>query len=233
MKIAIMQPYIFPYIGYFQLIRAVDIFIFYDDVNFIRRGWINRNQLLVNSEAKLFTIPLLKASQNKLINEVKLMDNQQWLKQFYTTLEFNYKKAPHFNEIFELIRSIFGKNHNTISDLSIDSVKTISNYLSLSIAFEKSSTSYPETKGMDKADRLIEISKIKKADVYINPSGGKELYQKEYFRENGIELSFINNQIPHYNQNNSVFVAGLSIIDVLMYNSKEEVLKMLDLYQII
>ena len=100
MNVAIMQPYIFPYVGYFQLIKAVDVFVFYDDVHFIKKGWINRNQLLINDKAHLFSVPLNKPSQNKLINEIKLALDQKWLKHFYSTLEFNYKKAPFYKEIF-------------------------------------------------------------------------------------------------------------------------------------
>ena len=92
MRIAIMQPYTFPYLGYFQLINAVDTFVFYDDVNFIKRGWINRNNILVNGQGSLFTIPLLKASQNKQINEVEVVFDEKWKNQFFKSIEYNYKK---------------------------------------------------------------------------------------------------------------------------------------------
>lgn len=232
MKVAIMQPYIFPYLGYFQLINAVDKFVFYDDVNFIKRGWINRNQILVNNQAKLFSIPLIKASQNKLIKEVEVAYNEKWLKQFYSTLEFNYKKAPFFDEIYPLIKYVLNIKPKTIADLTIESILQISNHLSLSTVFERSSDKYSATKGMEKADRLIEICKLNKADVYINPAGGKELYHKIYFKERGVQLNFINNHLFEYSQFKNPFVPGLSIIDVLMFNSKEEILKMLNLYQL-
>src|SRR5690606_3799363 len=100
MKIAIMQPYLFPYLGYFQLINAVETFVFYDDVNFIKRGWINRNQILVDNKAALFTVPLKKASQNKLINEIDMAIDEKWLSQFFKTIEQNYKNAPYFDDTF-------------------------------------------------------------------------------------------------------------------------------------
>lgn len=232
MKIAIMQPYIFPYIGYFQLIQAVDKMVFYDDVNYIKRGWINRNRILVNNEANLFTIPVLQASQNKLINEIELGIDNKWLRQFFATLEYNYKKAPYYKPILALIKTIFNQPHKTISDLAIASIIHISNHLELSTVFELSSLNYPYTKGMDKADRLIEITKINNAQTYVNPSGGKELYQKEYFLERGVNLLFIENTIKPYPQFNTDFVDGLSILDVLMFNDKKNVMNLINQYKI-
>jgi len=233
MKTAIMQPYAFPYIGYFQLVNAVDTFVFYDDVNFIKRGWINRNQILVNNSAHLFTIPLKNASQNKLIQDVELKIDEKWLTNFYSTIEFNYKKAPFFKETFKIIQLIFNAEHNSIADLAIDSITTISNHLELSTVLRKSSTSFKSSTGIKKADRLIDITKKSNADTYINPSGGKELYDKNYFEQKGINLQFIENRITHYPQFKNDFVGGLSIIDVLMFNSVEDVRKNLNQYKII
>ena len=146
-----MQPYIFPYIGYFQLINAVDKFVFYDDVNFIKRGWINRNKILVNKEEKLFTIPVLKASQNKLINEIEVEIDEKWLQKFNTTLEQCYKKAPFFESTYQLIQDVFSTKHETIAELAIDTIVKISNHLELTTVFEESSLSYSDTKGLEKA----------------------------------------------------------------------------------
>ena len=131
MSIAIMQPYIFPYLGYFQLINAVDDFVFYDDVHFIKRGWINRNQILVNGNEFLFSVPLIKASQNKLINEIEVKLDEKWLVQFYLTLEQNYVHAPYFKETFQLIKRVFSSEFITISDLAIASVKLVTEYIGL------------------------------------------------------------------------------------------------------
>lgn len=232
MKVAIMQPYIFPYIGYFQLISAVDNFVFYDDVNYIKRGWINRNKILVNNQENLFTIPVLKASQNKLINEIELGIDAIWVENFITTLEQNYKKAPYYQNTISIIKSIFSKKHQTIADLAIASVVNISNYLEIKTSFKLSSKDFTLSKGMDKADRLIDICKKSGSENYINSPGGRELYNKEHFNEKGINLNFINSNSPQYPQFKNDFVNGLSIIDVLMFNSKENIIKMLILYQL-
>lgn len=233
MKIAIMQPYLFPYIGYFQLINAVDTFVFYDDVNFIKRGWINRNQILVNNKSGLFTVPLKKASQNKLINEIETAIDEKWLSQFFKTLEQNYKNAPYFNETFQLLKKVFDKKQTKISSLAIDSVLQISKYLQLNTQFEVSSIAYPNSIDLSKAERLIAICKEKGSNQYINPSGGKELYHKNTFNKEDIVLSFIVNELLPYRQFGNEFVNGLSIIDVLMFNSKEEIRLMLNKYELV
>ena len=161
MKVAIMQPYIFPYIGYFQLIAAVDKFIFYDDVNFKKKSQINRNQILINGQANLFSVPLKKASQNKLINEIELRIDSIWVENFIITLEFNYKKAPYFKDIFPLIENILKKKTETISDLAIISIKEISNHLGLKTKFELSSEKYSDSIDLN---ILIQLTLIKKLD---------------------------------------------------------------------
>lgn len=232
MKIAIMQPYIFPYLGYFQLIHAVDTFVFYDDVNFIKRGWINRNQILVNNKAALFTVPLKKASQNKLINEIEIAIDEKWLAQFFKTIEQNYKNAPYFIETFQLLKKVFGKKQTKISSLAIDSVLQISKYLQLNTQFEVSSIAYPNSIDLSKAERLITICREKGSDHYINPSGGKDLYHKNTFKKESITLSFIENELLPYTQFGNQFVNGLSIIDVLMFNTLEETKKLLSKYSL-
>ncbi|MCB9188195.1 MAG: WbqC family protein [Flavobacteriales bacterium] len=225
-----MQPYFFPYVGYFQLINSVDVFVFYDDVNFIKRGWINRNNILVNSEASMFSIPLIKASQNKLINEIELGYDEKWVQKFFITLEHSYKKAPYFNPVFNLVQEVFNQSHKTIADLTMSSVVRTADYLGLTTRFEVSSKQFSETKGMDRADRLIEICRLLNAETYINPTGGRELYNKPYFKERQIELMFIENKFFPYKQFEGNFIPGLSIIDLLMFNSPEQVKELLNHY---
>lgn len=232
MKLAIMQPYLFPYLGYFQLIHAVDTFVFYDDVNFIKRGWINRNQILIDNKAALFTVPLKKPSQNKLINEIETAIDEKWLTQFFKTIEQNYKNAPYFKETFQLLKRVFEKKQAKISSIAIDCVLQISKYLKLNTQFEVSSIAYPDSDDFSKAERLIAICKEKGYNHYINPSGGKELYQKNTFKKEGITLSFIENELLPYKQFENEFVNGLSIIDVLMFNTREETMKLMSQYSL-
>lgn len=223
-----MQPYVFPYIGYFQLIQSVDHFVFYDDVTYIKGGWINRNKLLVNNEEYMFTIPLSKASSSKLINDIELHPQliKKWKKKFLKTLHQSYKNSPYFNEIYSIVDSLFREEHK-ISELAINSVVEICKYLNIEKKFYISSIDFPETKDLNRSDRLINITKQLESGSYINMPGGKELYEKKYFLENDIKLEFLESSITQYAQDEVNFVSGLSIIDVLMFNDKEDVRKMM------
>ena len=230
-RVAIMQPYFFPYIGYFQLINAVDTFVFYDDVNFIKRGWINRNNILINNQPSLITIPLEKPSQNKLINQTKIskeFNSNELLKK----IAFAYKKAPHYSIVMPLIEKILTGKHTTISELAAHSITGVLQYLEIEKETCFSSACFSETLGQEKASRLISICKLLNAKSYINAPGGKSLYSKEVFAKNKIELYFIEPKIIPYNQFNTKFVSGLSIIDILMFNTKENIKENLLTYRL-
>lgn len=221
-KLAVMQPYLFPYIGYFQLINAVDKFVIYDDVNFINKGWINRNRILVNGKAYLFTVPLKDASQNKLIRDIEVADDGNWRSKFLKTIEMSYKKAPYYDSIFPIISKIILSASKSISELIKQSIIEINQYLSIGTIIQDSSTIY-DNRHLKAEDRIIDICRKEGADQYINPSGGTDLYSKERFKEEGIELLFLKPKPVNYKQFDNDFVPWLSIIDVLMFNSKETV----------
>ena len=229
MKVAIMQPYFFPYIGYFSLIKVVDLFVFYDDVNYIKGGWVNRNRILINSEAKYLTLNVKNGSQNKLINEIEFDDNRQKL---LKTIELNYKKAPYFKQVWPLLETNLKLKTTSLADIAINSVRSVTNYLGMQTKFEISSVSYPETKGLERSERLIQICRKTHADTYINAIGGIDLYDKNDFLKNHINLQFLKPQLLQYKQYKETFIPGLSIIDVLMFNSIEEINKMLESYKL-
>lgn len=227
-----MQPYFFPYIGYFQLINAVDKFIIYDDVNYIRRGWVNRNKILINTKANYINVILNNSSQNKLINEITINAN---FDKTIKTIEQNYKKAPCFNEIFPLLKKIFSISEDSpilISTFNYIGIKTISEYIGIKTIFEISSINYPETRELDRTNRILEICKINKATDYINAIGGNQLYAKQDFKRENINLNFIEPVFSEYNQFNNSFIPWLSIIDVLMFNPISVVSSLLKNYKL-
>lgn len=236
MKIAIMQPYVFPYIGYFQLIELADVFVFYDDVNFIKQGWINRNNVLANNKSLLFTIPLNKISSFVKINEVIINENffNKWQNKFLRTIEQSYKKAPFFEEGFNIIRNVFSyyKEGMSIAKLSIKSVTEVCEYLEIKTKIIPSSSVY-ENQHLSGAERVIDICDLEKGSHYINPIGGKELYANNFFEENNLVLSFIQPHKTEYKQFNEEFVPWLSMIDVIMFNSKETIKLQLKQYQLV
>ncbi|TWO34387.1 WbqC family protein [Seonamhaeicola sediminis] len=233
MRIAIMQPYFFPYIGYFQLIHAVDEFVFYDDVNFIKKGYINRNTILVNGDSYQFTLPIKNASQNRLINETEITLSKKWVNNFLKTLEHAYKNAPHFKSVYNLVKDILEDDSKTISQIAINSVSKVCAYLGLKPNFSLSSQDYSSSKALKKADRIIAIAKESGKYFYINPIGGQKLYTKTYFKDRGINLNFLQTEAIQYNQFQHRFVDSLSIIDVLMFNSKDSILNLLNQRKII
>lgn len=234
MKIAIMQPYFFPYIGYFQLINAVNKFVIYDDVNYIKSGWINRNKILINGKPSLFTLPLSKISSFKLINELKIDRNnyELWKTKFLKKISQAYANALYLNPTFKLINNMLNIKDDHISTINTKSIITISNYLGINTYFVPSSTVYKNSylKGYD---RIIDICKKEKASQYVNPIGGKNLYQKENFAQNNIKLNFLNSKKIVYNQYKNDFLPNLSIIDVMMFNSKDTISVFLNEYELL
>ena len=234
MKVAIMQPYVFPYIGYFQLIKAVDKFVFYDDVNYIKGGWINRNKILSNGKENLFTVPLDDASSFKLICDTGLNPRlySKWKLKFFKTVSQSYSNAPYYKDVYPIIDKSFD-SATTISEVSINSVKLVCDYLCIRKDFYLSSIDFSDSKGMEREERLVHVCRKSDSEYYINMVSGSTLYTKDYFLKNGIKLDFLKPIITEYPQKNNEFVTGLSIIDVLMFNSKQEVKEMLNKFTLI
>jgi WbqC-like protein family len=232
MKIAIMQPYFLPYIGYFQLINAVDKFLLYDIVTFIKGGWINRNRIIVNNTDYMFSIPLVKASPNKNIADIFIKDDLKWKNQLLKTIEQSYKKAPYFEKIFPLISSIINKDETNLSKFILNSFQLINNYLDINTEIIPSANQYKvdQLKG---ADKVIQICKEENADIYINAINGRKLYDKESFSKQDLSLFFIDSQEIKYQQFKNDFLPNLSILDVLMFNSKEQVKEYLNKYELV
>jgi hypothetical protein len=226
MKIAVMQPYLFPYAGYFQLIAVVDKFIFYDDVNFIKNGWINRNRLFLASDVRYFTVPLRGASPFKKINEIAILPGNVWQKRIIDTVRQSYSKAPFFKEVDSLVSDILFLSENKIGNLAKASVIAVCNYLGINTQFVMTSAAY-ENSEMSGTARIIDICHREKSQFYFNLSGGRTLYSEDLFKSENIKLNFIENEPMRYQQFTNEFHSGLSIIDVLMFNDRKTVLEML------
>ena len=229
MKLAIMQPYMLPYIGYFQLINAVDKFVIYDDVNFIKGGWINRNNILLNNKKHLFTISLGQSSSFKHINEIFIKDNFVKLQK---TFHSSYSRAPYFELINKLLKNIFSYNEKQLGKFITNSIKVICAYLEIDTELIISSEIDKNNKLANK-DKVIHICELLGANQYINAAGGRELYDKEEFAAHGIELKFLESRGMSYKQFGNEFVPWLSIIDVMMFNPKEKIKEKLNQYELI
>ncbi|MBE6062867.1 MAG: hypothetical protein E7207_04745 [Clostridium butyricum] len=231
MKIGIMQPYLFPYIGYFQLIKSVDKFVVCDDVQYIKQGWINRNRILINGQPKLFVFSLKKGHQALKINERYFGSNFKSEKdKFLKTIKYSYKRAPYYNKVISLLLDILN------CDIDIDISKYICNSLKILCGVFNINTKFLISSQITKdnklkcQDKVIDIVKKLDGDVYINSIGGKKLYSKENFKNNNIDLFFVKNNNIRYKQYEDEFVPNLSIIDVMMFNSIEKIKGMLNEY---
>mgnify|MGYP003630570125 CR=1 FL=1 len=222
-----MQPYIFPYLSYFQLVNKVDTFVFCDDVNFIKGGWIHRNRILLNDEAYFISFPLHKASQNKWIKDLNIKTESKEFLKILPTIRQAYFRAPNFNVIYPIIEGLITKGSSNLSVFASETVMAFADYLNMETQFLFSSKSFLHTKGQEKSERLINIAKELGANTYLNPIGGQEIYNKTYFENNGVHLGFLKTGNYSYQQMNNDFIADLSMIDVLMFNNKEAAKKML------
>ena len=227
MTLAIMQPYFMPYIGYFQLMKAVDRFVIYDDVAFINRGWVNRNQILVSGRAYLFTIPLREASQNRLIGDIELDNSTPWRAKLLRTVEQSYKKAPQFEAIFGLLERVLNSQSTTIAQLATEGLRAVNQHLGIETELIESSSVY-QNQHLKGQERILNICQQNGATRYINPIGGAELYDKSIFSEVGIQLYFIESQRAKYAQFGGEFTPWLSMLDVLMFNDPAQTHRLLD-----
>lgn len=232
MKLGIMQPYFFPYIGYWQLINAVDQYVIYDDVNYIKGGWINRNRVLINGEAKYLNLQLDQASPNKKINEINISTNEVAHRKLLNTLQMSYSKAPYFDECFTLVNEIMDYNKVNLGKFLENSIHSVCEYLGITtnIVLSSDLVKNNELKGEDK---VLEICKVLNADNYYNAVGGQELYSKERFATCGVSLNFLKTKHIEYPQFKNDFIPNLSIIDVMMFNSKETVKHLLEEYELV
>lgn len=229
MKLAIMQPYLFPYIGYFQLIKAVDTFVIYDDVNYIKGGWINRNYILSQGGRQRITLEVLEASPNRLINQVLVGGN---VKKIARTIQQSYAKAPYFREVYPIVEGILMQDSDNLSRFLTNGLQELCVYLGIKPDWFISSDLKKDNclRGQDK---VLAICEELGAKQYINAPGGKELYAPEDFAERGINLSFIQPHTIAYHQFDNEFTPNLSIIDVMMFNDQESCNKLLEEYELV
>lgn len=231
MRIGIVQPYFLPYIGYFALINAVDKFVYYDDVQYIKRGWVNRNRIKMEDKWQYIILPIQKAPFSANINEIYVVNNDKEIRKIKKTIDFSYQKAPYYSKIKELVFKYIKQGEN-LSNLNICIINEICNYLDIKTEMYISSK-ISKDNSLKGEDKIIEICKILEGNHYFNPIGGVELYSKKKFQEFQIKLNFLKIDEITYSQGNYDFIPNLSITDVLMWNSKDDVKKMLYKYKLI
>ena len=216
-----MQPYFMPYIGYWQLIAAVDAFVVYDNIKYTKKGWINRNRLFKNGNEATFSLPLRKDSDFLDVNQRFLADSfdrEDLLNRFWEA----YRKAPEFSSVMPLLEGIIRNPASNLFEYIFASIKSVCEFLGIQTPLVVSSNIDCDH-SLKSAQRVQAICKTLGAETYVNPVGGMELYSKEDFAARGIDLKFLKVLPFEYPQGGNAFVPWLSILDILMWNGKESI----------
>lgn len=231
-KVALMQPYLFPYLGYFQLIAAVDAFILADNFQYIKRGWINRNEILCHETTKLITFPLKKGSQTSRINERYLVDDfDKERDKILKTISQAYSRAPCFTNVFPLLVEIMHFPDPNLARYIENSIRKICRYLNIETPiFNLSELPLPSVLG--RQERIIQAVKVLGGTMYINPIGGMRLYDGDFFMRHDLTLKFHQMNDVSYQQHGSRFFPSLSIIDVLMFNDVSSIQEKLSCFSL-
>jgi len=217
MRLAIMQPYYLPYIGYWQLMGAVDRFVVYDNIKYTKKGWINRNRLLLNGDAATFSLPLAQGSDSLNVDQRELaasFERRKLLNQFIGV----YRKAPQFEAVLPLLESLVLHPAQNLFDYLWHSIQALRDHLGLKTELLRSSSIAIDHDGLKAQDKVIALCEALGASTYVNAIGGTELYDRAAFAARGIELRFHKAQCVEYPQFGAAFVPWLSIVDVLMFN---------------
>ena len=231
-SVAVMQPYFYPYVGYFHLIKSVETFVSFDDVNFIKKGWINRNQILSNGASIFFNLPIREMSQNKKINESYIHEPETSKKKVLELIQNSYRKAPFFSESIEKIEELIMIPDENIAVYNTKNLAGFSNYLGLSTKFLLSSE-IPHHNELRGQEKILDLLKHLQAKTYVNAIGGQDLYQQREFNQVGIELRFIQSKKVQYTQFSNEFIPYLSILDALMFCGIDRLKSFIDDFDLI
>ncbi len=236
MKLGIMQPYFMPYIGYWQMMNVVDKYVIYDDVNYKKGSWSNRNRILMKGKEEgwaYISLPLNKASQNKKYNETFISDDKKMIEKLLKSIYSSYCKAPFFKAVFNIVEDILYNDEKQLARFLKYSFEKVNKYIGIETELIMSSD-IKKNNELKLEKKIIHICEVMKADQYYSAMGGWDLYSKEEFAEHGIEFIFLKaKDTIQYKQFDNQFVPWLSIIDVMMFNSVDEIQKMLNEYELL
>jgi WbqC-like protein len=235
MKVAIMQPYFFPYIGYFQLIQAADRFILFNDVQYIRHGWINRNRILKpGGGIQYILMPLAAHARETLIKDIGIADADNNKQKVLRQIEHYKKTAPFYKDVRALLGDCFKTNESNITEMNAGYLKAVCDYIGISYKIEISSQmNFDYTQVTDAGEWALRMSEQLQATTYINPPGGKDLFDNAKFEQSNIGLQFLQPVLKQYDQRRETFEPGLSIIDVMMFNGPAAIKNLLTDYQLV
>jgi hypothetical protein len=234
-KVAIMQPYFLPYLGYYSLIKHVDRWIFNDEVQMIHKGWVERNRILKQYGGwHYIRVPLVKFHHTTLIKHIRIRNNEKWKEKILAQLQHYKKTAPYYWKVIGLLKTAFEPEFETITAQNAHLLKLTCEYIGFDFKYEILSDLNMKIEEVDEpVDWSLIICKKLDCKSYINPILGKSFYNRKKFRDNNIKLDFLKSLPYKYDQGADEFIGGLSIVDVMMFNTPEEVLTLIDNYQLV
>ncbi|MDR7119170.1 WbqC family protein [Rheinheimera soli] len=233
MNVAIMQPYFLPYLGYWQLLVASDVFVLYDNIQFTKKGWFHRNNILLNGEKKLFTLPLKQGSDYLNVVERYLADDAgQAISKILAQIKQSYRKAPYFDAAYPVIEQCFLCPQTNLFYFTEHSIRLLCQFLGIERTIIRSSDIAIDHSLRSEA-KVIALCQALGAKRYINAIGGLELYNKNTFQHAGLELCFLQSHVPGYRQFDADFVPYLSVIDLIMFTSQQQLKEMLADYSLV
>ncbi len=233
MNVAIMQPYFLPYLGYWQLLVASDVFVIYDNIQFTKKGWFHRNNILMNGEKKLFTLPLKQGSDYLHVVERVLADDAKGaIDKVLAQIKQSYRKAPYFDTAYPVIEQCFCYPQTNLFYFTEHSIQLLCQYLGIQCTIVRSSDIAIDH-SLRSEEKVIALCQALGAKRYINAIGGLELYNKATFQQAGLDLCFLQSHLPCYPQFGADFVPYLSVIDLMMFNSQPQLKQMLADYSLI
>ena len=231
MVVAIMQPYFFPYIGYFQLMAAADTFVFYDDAQYMKGGWINRNRILRDNAATWWTFPIIHDDYRLPIRQRSYSHGADQIRSLLGKIEGAYSEAPYYRAVFPLIAELLNSENDNVADYNAGILKILARHLGIKCNF-LSTSSIKNSAGLQGQARVVDICRQLDADKFINPIGGLVLYENAAFVGAGVGLGFLQARATNYPQFGSLHLPFLSIIDVMMFNSDSRISEALAEYDL-
>lgn len=234
MKVALMQPYFFPYLGYYQLINSVDEFVVFDNAQYVRRSWMNRNRILnEHKESSFMTVPVSKAPRETKIKDIIINNHTNWQEKIFHKLII-YKNAPYYPHVVDFLNECLINSNTNLSEFNTILLKKTCTLLSIKTEITILSKKFPTIESANMADEWgIKVSKALDATIYINAIGGKDIYCQQKYQDNGLGIKFIKPNLSSYKQFDKKFVPGLSIIDVMMFNDLNTIKDMLEMPELI
>lgn len=229
-----MQPYFLPYLGYFQLIKSVDEFVVFDNVQYVRRSWMNRNRILNEHKESVFiTVPVCKADRETKIKDVLINNEIAWKEKIFNQIQY-YKNAPNYLDVRQLLEECFAQSETSLRDFNMKLIKTICSLLAIKTNITLLTEKYPQiTTAQESDDWGLQVSNVSNSATYINAIGGRDFYNQQKYIDCGVDIKFIQSTLTPYSQFGKNFVPGLSIIDILMFNDLPTISEMLDQYELI